>query len=1096
MKSAEESHHGFGVKRQILATRSSPYYQIFGVFFALFFVSGVAQERIPSENKPREIPVYQGVRTEQPEIQRVPLQMLEGDDIRFHQIHGVNGLSQTRATPTVQDRLGFLWFGTQDGLDRFDGYKFKVFRHVPGQPGSLSGVYIRQLFIDHTGALWVGCDRALDKFDPVTETFTHFRIGRKGTNESFGPAIDIKEDRNGKLWIATLKGLFMLDPATGQTIRFTHDPKDPSSISNDGLNSIGEDRQGTFWVSTFSGLDAFDRNTGKVTRHIAMDGWFTFHEDKFGTFWIAGNLSRCPLAVLDRNNNQLTCYSIQEGTRPVTSIASTYSMLESRGGTMWFGTEGGGLLRYDREHNRLVCYKNHPENIESLGANSVISLFEDGEGQIWVDLHESVPYYFSEKPPLFENFTHQRGSLKGSLVSALYEDRNKVLWIGSTGGLNRIDRTHGTNTVPPGVAVKGEILSILEDPSGTLVAGSYREGLLQLNPATGQAKPYHPPRGIPSNQSENAIKGLFFDHARTLWAATLGGLRRFDPASGNFSTYKPDPVDEVNYSNIREDGKGTLWLGSEDGLQRFDPKTGQFTVYRHDPDDPRSVSDHQVNYVFLDRSGEIWLGTQDGFDKFDPRSGTAKVYYEKDGLPGNVVSCILEDERGLLWMGTNNGLSSFDPRTEKFKNYSVADGLPGPDLTGWSTCFRSREGEMFFGGFSGATAFYPSRLTDNSFVPRTVLTDFQLSGISVPIGSGLPLTRSITYTHSITLSHQQNIFAIEFSTLSYFNAMANRYRYKLEGLDHQWHEVGSDQRIASYTTLPKGKYKFRVQGATSRGAWDEPGALLDIFIEPVFWQTWWFLVLCSVAISAALWAAYVARVRQVTTLVQLRNQDRLSEREDIARDLHDTFFQAVQSLFLRIHTTSRQLPEENPTRQALDGVLDESDRVMKEGREMFLDIPNKQLLEQDFGELIAGYCADFATAYPIEYRVQIDGQPHRLDPLVSSALGKIAREAIYNAFRHSKASAIEVELVYGKGDMQLRVRDNGKGFEPTSLQADSGHLHLGLQNMRKRAEKLDAGFRVWSRLGIGTEVEVTLAAQRAYGPGQRGRPVPGRQRKS
>ena len=1080
MRKVPEELRGFGVNRRIFTMRRSAYGQVFGIFLAFFFAAGVAQDRIPSENNPPSISVHQGVITEKPDVHQVPLQMIEGDDIRFHQIHGVNGLSQTRATPTVQDRLGFLWFGTQDGLDRFDGYKFKVFRHVPGQSGSLSGVYIHKLFIDHTGALWVGCDRALDRFDPVTETFAHFRIGRKGTSENFGPAVDIKEDRHGRLWVATLKGLFMLDPATGQTTRFTHDPKDPSTISNDGLNFIDEDRQGTFWVSTFSGLDAFDRDTGKVTRHIAMDGWFTFHEDKFGTFWIAGNAPQCPVAVLDRSNNRLTCYSIYEGAYPVTSIAATYTMLESQDGTMWMGTEGGGLLRYDRGHNRLVCYKNHPENIESLGANSIISLFEDREGQIWVDLHESVPYYFSEKPPLFENFTHQRGSLKGSLVSSIYEDKNKVLWIGSTGGLNRIDRGHGTNTVPQGVGVKGEVLSILEDPSGALVAGTFREGLQQLNPTTGQAEPYHPPRGIPSNQGGNAIMRLFFDHAGTLWAATWGGLRRFDSAIGNFTDYKPDPVDEINYSDIKEDGNGSLWLGSQDGLQRFDPKTGKFTVYKHDPDDPRSVSDHQVNYVLLDRSGGIWLGTQDGFDKFDPTSGTAKVYYEKDGLPGNVVSCILEDERGLLWMGTNNGLSSFDPRTEKFKNYSVADGLPGPDLTGWSTCFRSRGGEMFFGGFSGATSFYPSRITDNSFIPKTVLTDFRLSGISVPIGLGLPLSRSITYTNSITLSHSQNIFAIEFSTLSYFNASANRYRYKLEGLDHEWHEVGSDQRIASYTTLPEGEYKFRVEGATSRGAWDEPGASLDIFIEPVFWQTWWFDVLCSVVISAALWAAYIARVRHLTTLVQLRHQERLSEREDIARDLHDTFFQAVQSLFLRLHTASRQLPEHTPVRQALDDVLNDSDRVMTEGREMFLDIPEKELKERGFAEAIAGFCAEFATAHPIEYRVEVDGQPRSLDPLVMTELGKIAREGIYNAFRHSKAKAIEVEITYGKRELRLRVRDNGQGFESTLLHANPGHLHLGLQNMRKRAEKLDAEFRLWSRLGSGTELEVILAAHRAY----------------
>jgi signal transduction histidine kinase len=402
---------------------------------------------------------------------------------------------------------------------------------------------------------------------------------------------------------------------------------------------------------------------------------------------------------------------------------------------------------------------------------------------------------------------------------------------------------------------------------------------------------------------------------------------------------------------------------------------------------------------------------------------------------------------------------------------------------------------MFFGGFSGAIAFYPSRIIDNSFVPKTVLTDFQLSGISVPIGSGTPLTRSITYTNSITLSHRQNILAIEFSALSYFNAVANRYRYKLEGLDSEWHKVGSDQRIASYTTLPKGRYRFRVEGATSRGAWDEPGASLDIFIEPAFWQTWWFGGLCSVAISAALWAAYMARVRRVTTLLQLRHEERLSERENIARDLHDTFFQAVQSLFLRLHTASRLLPEHSPERQALEDVLNDSDQVMLEGRESFLDIPKKDFKQRDFPDLVAGYCAEFAIAHPIEYRVQVEGSPRRLNPLVTMELTKIAREAIYNAFRHSEAKAIEVEITYGKREMQLRVRDNGRGFDAILLQENSGHLHLGLQNMRKRAEKLDAAFRLWSRLGSGTELEVILAAQRAYITKQKAWTLPGFQRR-
>jgi signal transduction histidine kinase len=230
-------------------------------------------------------------------------------------------------------------------------------------------------------------------------------------------------------------------------------------------------------------------------------------------------------------------------------------------------------------------------------------------------------------------------------------------------------------------------------------------------------------------------------------------------------------------------------------------------------------------------------------------------------------------------------------------------------------------------------------------------------------------------------------------------------------------------------------------------------------------------------------------------MLQIRHQERLSEREEIARDLHDTFFQAVQSLFLRVHTASRQLPEHSPARQALDEALNDSDRVMSEGRETFLDIPKNEVREREFAELIAGYCREFASAHPIEYRVQVDGQPRRLNPLVATELGKIAREAIYNAFRHSKANAIEVELTYGKREMQLRVRDNGQGFEPIVFQANSGHLHLGLQNMRKRAEKLNADFRLWSRIGGGTELEVNIAAQTAYGTPQRTWPFPSLLRK-
>jgi len=1018
----------------------------------------------------------------------IRLPLVDGRDIRFRQIPAVNGLSQTRAGTTVQDRLGFLWFGTQYGLDRFDGSRFKVFRHEPGDPNSLGGVYVRSLLVDHSGTLWVGCDQSLDRFDPVTETFTHFRIGRQGMNENDGPAINISEDHYGKLWLATAKGLFMLDPANGHTVRYTHDPNDPSSLSGNEINFADEDRQGTFWVASSGELDAFDRKSGKVTRHIRLSNPspFTFHEDRFGSFWIGRDSPHCPLAVLDRKDSTLNCYSFYEGAHRATTIAGIYAMLESRDGTMWMATSGAGLLKYDRVHNTLVRYKNHPEDNESLGADSVIYLFEDNESDIWVDLHEAAPFFFSERPSAFENFTHQRGQLRRSLVTSIYEDRRKVLWIGSTGALNRIDRANGTNTVPPGVGAKGEVLSIIEDPSGALVAGTFWQGLQRLNPATGQTEPYLRSRGALSNQSEHPIMRLFIDHLGTLWAATWGGLRRLDPATGQFTTYKPDPQDTVDYSDIKEDSNGKLWLGGESGLQRFDPTTGQFTIYKHDPDNPKSVSDHRITSVFFDRSGGMWLGTQNGFDRFDPRSGTAKAYYEKDGLAGNVASCILEDERGTLWIGTNNGLSNFDSLTEKFNNYSVADGLPGPDLSGWSTCFKSPPGEMFFGGFSGATAFYPSRIVASSFVPKTVLTDFRLSGSSVPIGSGSPLSKSITYTDSITLSHRQNIFAIEFSALSYFNAVTNRYRYKLEGLDNQWHEVGSDQRVASYTTLPKGKYKFRVEGATSRGAWDEPGAALDIEILPPWWGTWWFLTACAALICILAWMLYRARLKRIAHQFNLTLEAQVNERTRIARDLHDTLLQSFHGLLFRIQAARNMLPRRpEEACEALDGVIGKAEQAITEGRDAIQNLRAEPAAEGDLVHMLTATGKELAGSRDANpdsaiFGVTVEGARQTLSPILQVEAYRIARELLRNAFLHARARKIEAEIRYEDRLFRLRIRDDGKGIDPKVAGEGRRAGHWGLPGIRERAKQIGAQLEFWSEAGAGTEVELTVPASVAY----------------
>jgi PAS domain S-box-containing protein len=799
-----------------------------------------------------------------PHIMTVPV--VDAQGIRFTRLSTDEGLSQTKVSQIVQDDQGFMWFGSQYGLNRYDGYKFKVFKHEPGVANSLSGVYVYSLFKDRSGTLWVGCDEFLDRFDPVTETFTHYRIDTEAAQGETVPVTHISQDHRGMLWLATSRGLYSFDPSTGRTIRYRHDPNDPFSLSSDEIKASGEDRTGTFWVGTSEGLDAFNRDTEKVTLHVPLRERIvmSFYEDRFGVLWIIHDTGG-GLAVFDRKTNTLTPYSFGKGQRGVRAI------LEDRDGTLWFGTLGDGLLKYDRKDRKFIRYRNDPTNPESLAEDSLAALFQDREGNIWAGLHMMAPVRFSTRAPRFEKFNHEPGnpnSLSGTMVNGIYEDREGILWISAISALIRVDRKTGQYTVYP-TALQGAYfppISIIGDPSGFLWAGSDGLGLIRFDPRTGRFKTFrHSPVDRFSVSSDVVIRP-FIDHAGTMWLTTTDGLDRFDPATSQFTVYKADKRNTAQLDiDIKEDGQGALWIGTDSsGLQRFDPTTGQFTAfYKHNENDPTSLSNNRVNSVHFDHSGAMWVGTQNGLGKFDPKTSRFKTYYEQDGLSGNLVSCILEDERGNLWMSTNNGLSAFDPSKQTFKNYSAADGLPGADLTGWGSCSKSSSGEMFFGGFSGGVAFHPDKVADNPYVPPVVLTDFRLFDRPVAVGADSPLSKSIGYTSALSLSHDQNVFSLEFSALSYFNPGTNRYRYKLDGLDHQWHEVGSNQRLVTYTTLPARTYTFRVQGATSRGAWSEPGLELAVEILPPWWSTWWFRTICAVVAVTLLGGLYQWRIRQL-----------------------------------------------------------------------------------------------------------------------------------------------------------------------------------------------------------------------------------------
>ena len=1015
-----------------------------------------------------------------PDIVRIPI--IEGRDIRFRKLSNPQNLSHVRVESIVQDAQGFMWFGTWNGLNRYDGYKFKLFKHEAGDPNSLSGVYVYALFKDHSGNLWVGTDGFVDRFHPETESFTHYNLDKSGAKGLSNIVSHISEDSSGKLWVSTLNGLFRLDPNSGELKNYIHVPADPSTVADNAIRSSGEDREGNFWAATSKTLDEFDKQSGKVKRHIPVGEsgvglWF--HEDRFGVFWVIyGSLGY--IATLDRKTNRLTRYEYEWKTGPA-QANQAYSMLEDSNGTMWFGTAAAGLMKFDRQNHCFISYRHDSADPETIGDNHVIALFEGREGNIWVGLHQEEPNYFPTRPLPFENLSRLTHSSKyeiSGLVGAIYEDGRDEVWLGVNRRLYRLNRKTAKVWLFKGVD-NSDVYSIVPDGPEVLWFGNAYPGLLRYNVKTRERRGYRHNRTDPSTLCSGVIYHLLIDREGTLWAATWDGLCQLDSSTNRFTKYTPAPESRgLNYYAIAQGPDGSLWLGGNLGLHRFDPQTRTFTVYSHNPQDPTSISDGHVNAVLFDRSGTLWAGTQNGLDEFDSAARTFKSYNQRSGMSGTVVSCILEDSRGTLWMSTNTGISSFNTKTEHFSNYTTVDGLPGPDLSGSRTCYESARGEMFFAGFSGATAFFPNKVIETPYVPHPVLTDFRLFGSSVIAGPHSPLKTAINRTSAIQLSHSENILSIEFSALSYLNPETNRYRYRLDGIDKGWRDVGSDERLASYTTLPAGTHTFRLEAATSRGPWS-PDLVLKIKILPPLWLSYWFLTCFAAALCGILGLLYRLRLNQLSAQFNIRTEERVAERTRIARELHDTLLQSFQGLMLRFQAV-HELMQDGKAKKQLQETLKRADQAIAESRSAVYDLRLSTVPTNDFAQAVQALGAELATEDAPPFRLAVEGGPRELHPIVRDEFYRIAREALRNAFNHAHAHRIEVEITYAERVFRLRIRDDGEGIPPEVLkQGRPGHY--GLDGMRERAEQMGAKFGIWSGAsGAGTEIELTISASTAY----------------
>jgi two-component system, sensor histidine kinase ChiS len=813
------------------------------------------------------------------------------DAIRFERLSLEQGLSHSTVLCALQDSEGFMWFGTYDGLNKYDGYTFTPYKPNPEDPKSLSHNVVLSLYEDRHGVLWVGTEGGgLNKFDRATEQFVHYRHDPNDPTSLGNDKIwAIYEDREGVLWVGTEGGgLNKFDRTTEQFTRYRHDPADPTSLADDSLYTIYEDRAGVLWLGTFAGgLNAFDREKQRFTRYqydpadptsLSYNRVRALYEDQDGVLWVGtdgGGLNQF-------NRDTETFVRYQHDPEDPDSLSSNHvtDLYEDDDGILWIGT-GGGLNKFDRQAGRFIRYQHDPADPHSLGNNIVYDLHEDRTGVVWVVTRGGGVNKFVRKYTKFIHYQHDPNdpaSLSDNTVWTFLQDAAGALWIGTAGGLNKFDpRTeqftrYQHDPDDPHSLSHNTVRALCEDRRGVLWIGTERGGLNQFDRATGRFTSYWPDPDNPRSLS-NIARAVHEDQDGELWIGTWAGIFHFDRATEQFTHYHGDPDDprflnRNNIFSIYEDHAGIFWLATwNGGLGRFDRATETFTYYQNDPHDPQSLSQDNVFDIYEDSRGVLWIGTGGGLNRFDRDRQTFTYYREQDGLPNDIIYGILEDHDGHLWLSTNKGLSKFDPQTEQFTNYDAQDGLQSNQFN-VGAAYAMPDGALLFGGINGFNLFTPAAITPNPHAPPVVITDFQLFNESVSFGPDAPLAQPITETDHITLPYKDDVFSFGFAALDYAAPAKNQYAYMMEGFDKTWNKTSAAKRYATYTNLPAGDYAFRVKASNNDGVWNENGAAVQLTITPPFWETWWFRLAVAVTIIGGVALAFAARVHAI----QARNR--------------------------------------------------------------------------------------------------------------------------------------------------------------------------------------------------------------------------------
>jgi len=852
--------------------------------------------------------------------------------LRFEQLNVEDGLAQESVLAIGQDRQGFMWFGSQAGLSRFDGYRTVIYRNAANDPDSLAENWVRVLHFDPQGRMWLGTDGGLDRFDPRSRKFIHYLpqepASRGNGNRHVRAIID---DGAGSLWVGTSDGLQRFDPATGRFTIWHSDPARTDTLAHDQVNSLALDKAGRLWIATPAGVDMLAPGAANF-RHFQVRGAAgqpiavqTLLLDKEENLWVGthAGMERWKLhpGVAEPERARL---GDSEGLPPGT-VMSAY---QDSDGIIWVGMRSEGLFRWRAGEGRFVRYRHQVSDSHSLADNYVSSLFRDRAGTLWVGTWYNGASRVDLASGGFARLVRdpdQPRSLSDNKSRAIVDAGGGKIWIGNNAGLNLYDPVTGENQIfnhGSGNTNSDENVTALWRDGGALWVG-YRNGVRRFDIARSRFGDLLLSRGDPETDT---VRNLYGDRSGMLWVATRYGLHQMDPGTGKVRTFRHDPADGTTLADntvrpLLEDSQGNFWIGTFNGLDLLDRKTGRFTHYRHNPQDPASLSHDEVHYLYEGRDGVIWVGTAAGLNRME-RNDKGEVrfrrYLRKDGLADDSIAAILGDKLGHLWLSTNTGISRLDLNKGTVRNYTGADGtIEGAYFDG--SAMEAPDNTLYFGGFNGITAFDPVEIRENSIVPAVAITDFQVFNKTLRPGQasegGTLLKHAIEYTDKITLGQQDAVFSFEFSALHYAAPQRNRFAYQLQGFDKDWVITDAGKRFATYTNLDPGHYTFRVKAANKDGIWTEQPATLEVTIMPPFWKSWWFRTVIGLLALGGGFGLYRARA-QVQRALRSRLEQQVSLRTSEVEQKNRMLQQQKQELEQRDERLSQAKQKaEDATRQ-------------------------------------------------------------------------------------------------------------------------------------------------------------------------------------